>query len=153
VREPEPVTEPSRVNAARPQPGGAMTAVVAALTALVCVLLVRGVLDVPVFAPEGDGAFGDASTGLLATAAAAAALVATLLLHVLTLTTPQPERFFVWIVGLATAAMVLVPFTFSVATSAKVGSAAVYLVLGFAIGRLLTSVGRSAARPGPSRTW
>ncbi|MCX4647588.1 hypothetical protein ACWGDS_24705 [Streptomyces sp. NPDC055059] len=64
--------------------------------------LVRGVLGVAAFAPERDGAMGDASTGLLAGGAAVAALVATLLLHLLCLGTPQPGRFFAWIVTLAT---------------------------------------------------
>ena len=44
---------------------------------------------------------GDASTGVLAMGAALAALVATGLLHVLILATPQPGTFFVWIVTLA----------------------------------------------------
>ncbi|MET7926391.1 DUF6069 family protein [Streptomyces sp. NPDC005349] len=102
---------------------GLMTALVAALTAVAGVLLVRGVLGVAVFAPERDGAMGDASTGLLAGGAAVAALVATLLLHLLCLGTPQPGRFFAWIVTLATLVMVLLPFTTSVPLVTKAGTA------------------------------
>ncbi|WP_406455971.1 DUF6069 family protein [Streptomyces sp. NBC_00876] len=141
-----PRPQRSRIDAGRLWAGGAMTAVVAALTAVVGLLLIRGVLGVPVFAPEGDGAMGDASTGMLAVGAALAALVATGLLHVLMLATPQPGTFFVWIITLATAVMVLLPFTTSAQLDAKIGSAALYLVIGIAIGSLLSAAGRSAMR-------
>lgn len=136
----------TRVDAARLWAGGVMTAVVAALTAVVGVLLVRGVLGVPVFAPEGDGMMGDASTGLLAMGAALAALAATGLLHLLMLATPRPGTFFAWIVTLVTAVMVLLPFASSLPLDAKIGSAVLYLVIGVSIGSLLTAAGRSAAR-------
>ncbi|NUU21204.1 MAG: hypothetical protein HOV68_06770, partial [Streptomycetaceae bacterium] len=129
--------------------GGALSAVVAALTAVVAVLLVRGVLDIAVFAPEGHGAFGDASTGTLAAASAGAALVATLLMHLLLRAAPQPIRFFGWIVGLATAVMVLLPFTTDAEWSAKIGTAAVYLVIGVVIGSLLSAVGHGAVHRVP----
>ncbi|WP_406422603.1 DUF6069 family protein [Streptomyces sp. NBC_00873] len=138
-----------RVDAARLWAGGAMTAVIAALTAFVGVLLVRGVLDVPLFAPERDGAMGDASTGLLATGAGLAALAATALVHLLILTTRQPGTFFVCIVVLATAVMVLLPFTTSVPLDARIGSAAVCLAIGIVIGSLLSAAGRSAVRRSP----
>ncbi|MFI9776828.1 DUF6069 family protein [Streptomyces sp. NPDC051956] len=139
-----PPTPQSRVDARKIWSGGLMTALVAALTAVAGVLLVRGVLGVAVFAPEGDGAMGDASTGLLAGGAAVAGLVATLLLHLLCLGTPQPGRFFSWIVTLATLVMVLLPFTTSVAMVTKVGTAAVFLAVGLTIGVLLTPVARGA---------
>lgn len=135
-----------RVDAARLWAGGAMTAVVAALTAVVGLLLIRGVLGIAVFAPEGDGAMGDASTGVLAAGAALSALVATALLHLLILATPQPGTFFAWIVTLATAVMVLLPFTTSAPPAAMAGSAALYLAVGVTIGCLLSAAGRSAMR-------
>ncbi|MFG2561531.1 DUF6069 family protein [Streptomyces sp. NPDC048496] len=138
-----------RVDAARLWAGGAMTAVVAALTAVVGVLLVRGVLDVPLFAPKGDGVMGDASTGLLATGAGLAALAATALVHLLILATRQPGMFFVCIVVLATAVMMLLPFTTSAPLDAKIGSAAVCLAIGIVIGSLLSAAGRSAVRRSP----
>ncbi|MER5252240.1 DUF6069 family protein [Streptomyces sp. NPDC002855] len=139
------------VDAGRLWVGGLVTALVAALTAVVGLLLVRGVLGIPVFAPEGDGAMGDASTGLLAGSAALAALAATLLLHLLVLGTPQADRFFVWIVTLATVVMVLLPFTFSASLEAQIGTAAVYLAIGVAIGSLLSAVARGALRGGQGR--
>ncbi|GAA1911763.1 hypothetical protein GCM10009837_40420 [Streptomyces durmitorensis] len=136
----------SRVDAGRLWIGGLVTALVAALTAVVGLLLVRGILGIPVFAPEGDGAMGDASTGLLAGGAALAALAATLLLHLLMLGTPQAGRFLVWIVSLTTVVMVLLPFTFYASLEAQIGTAAVYLAIGVAIGSLLSAVARGAVR-------
>ncbi|MEV0493997.1 hypothetical protein [Streptomyces atratus] len=138
-----------RVDAARLWAGGVMTAVLAAFTAVVGVVLVRGVLDVPLFAPKGDGVMGDASTGLLATGAALAALAATALLHLLIVATSQPGMFFVGIVALATAVMVLLPFTMSIPLNAKIGTAAVCLAIGVAIGSLLSAAGRGAVRRSP----
>ena len=50
------------VDAGRLWAGGAATAVVAALIAVVGILLARGVFDVPVLAPKGEGTWGDADT-------------------------------------------------------------------------------------------
>ncbi|MEU6660143.1 DUF6069 family protein [Streptomyces sp. NPDC046821] len=136
----------SRVDARRIWSGGVMTAIVAALTAVAGVLLVRGVLGISVFAPEGEGAMGDASTGLLAGGSAAAALAATLLLYLLCLGTPQPGRFFAWIVSLATFVVVLQPFTTSADVVTKIGTAAVFAAVGLSIGMLLTPVARGAVR-------
>ncbi|MFD7866901.1 DUF6069 family protein [Streptomyces sp. NPDC057682] len=135
-----------RLDAARLWAGGAVTALVAALTAVVGLLLIRGVLGIPVFAPEGDGAMGDASTGVLAVGAAFSALLATGVLHLLILATPRPGTFFGWLVALATAVMVLLPFTTSAPLDARIGSAALYLVIGIAIGSLLSAAGRGAMR-------
>lgn len=135
-----------RLDAGKLWAGGLMTAVIAALTAVVALLLVRGVLGVPVFAPEGAGLMGNATTGTLAVGSAVAALVATALLNLLIVATPRPERFFAWIVGLATAVMVLLPFTTGLTWQAKLGTAGVYLVIGIAIGSLLSSVARGAVR-------
>jgi ABC-type Fe3+-siderophore transport system permease subunit len=143
-----PPTAP-RLDTARLWAGGVMTAGVAGFTAVVAVLLVRGVLDIPLFAPERDGAMVDASTGLLAGGAALVALAATALLHVLILSAPQPIRFFTWIVALVTAALVLLPFRTSAAMDSKVGTAVVHLAVGAAIGSLLSAVARGATRRAP----
>ena len=82
--------------------GGAATAVVAALIALVGILVCRWLFNIPVLAPRQDGAWGDASTAGYAIAAAAAALVATAIMHLLLIATPRPQMFFTWILGLAT---------------------------------------------------
>jgi len=91
--------------------GGAATAVVAALIALVGILVCRWLFNVPILAPRQDGAWGDASTAGYAIAAAAAALVATAIMHLLLIATPRPQMFFTWILGLATVIAVVYPFS------------------------------------------
>jgi len=82
------------VDAGRLWMGGLVTAVVAALVAVVGVLIARGLFDVPVLAPTGEGALGNASTARLALLAAVAAVAATGLMHLLLVSTPCPFRFF-----------------------------------------------------------
>jgi hypothetical protein len=144
------VTVPSdasrTVDAGRLWTGGVATALVAALVAVVGVLICRGLLNVPVLAPTDEGTFGSANTFRLAGLAALAALLATGLLHLLLLSTPQPGQFFTWIVALATVAAALAPFLTDADLDEKVATAAIYLAIGVAIGSLLSGVGRSAAR-------
>jgi hypothetical protein len=135
------------VDAGRLWTGGVATALVAALVALVGVLIARGLLDVPVLAPTDDGTLGNANTFRLAALAALAALLATGLLHLLLLSTPQPRRFFSWIMALATVAAALAPFLTDADLDEQVATAAIYLAIGVAIGSLLSGVARSAARP------
>jgi hypothetical protein len=130
---------PTVVDAGRLWAGGAATAVVAALVALVGVLVAEGPLDIvmvqPPLIPVGD------SFGLrYAVTAAVLALVATALAHLLVLTTPRPRSFFSWIVGLATIVGVVLPFTLDGTTSGRVATAVVDLVIGLAVLNLLNSV-------------
>ncbi|MEU4293569.1 DUF6069 family protein [Kribbella sp. NPDC026596] len=134
------------VNAARLWAGGGATAVVAALIALVGILIARGVFDVPVLAPKGEGTWGDADTPKYALFCGLAALVATGLLHLLLISTPRPLQFFSWIIMLATAAAALLPFVANGSTSSKVATGVINLVVGIAIGTLLSSSARSAMR-------
>jgi Family of unknown function (DUF6069) len=136
-----------RLDPGRLWTGGLATAVVAALVAVVGVLIARGVFDVPVLAPTGEGTLGDASTARLAGLAALAALLATGLLHLLLLSTPRPGRFFSWIVGLATVIAAILPFMTDAELSTQVATAAINLAIGLAIGSLLSGVARSAMRP------
>lgn len=96
---------PSRsVDAGRLWTGGVATALVAALVAVVGVLIARGLFDVPVLAPTGEGALGNAST-------------------------------------LRRAA-------FAAIADEKIATSAITLVVGLAIGSLLSGVARSAVRTG-----
>jgi hypothetical protein len=135
---------PRRIRFARLWAGGVVVALVAALAAAVALLLVRGVLDIPVFAPEQEGTMVPASTAQLALGSALAALAATAVLHLLMLATPQPGRFLGWIIALGTAAVMLLPFTSEASWEAKAGTAGVYLVIGVVIGTLLATVARTA---------
>jgi predicted anti-sigma-YlaC factor YlaD len=141
------------VNAGRLWAGGLAAAVIAALIAVVGILIARGIFDVAVLAPEGDGTWGDADTGRYALAAAVAALVATGLIHLLILFVPRYATFFGWIMVLATAVAVLAPFALDVETSAKVATALINLVLGVAIGSLIAGVARTAIQLPRSDTW
>jgi hypothetical protein len=134
----ERTSSPGRtVDAGQLWSGGAATAVVAALIALVGILVCRWLFNIPVLAPRQDGAWGDASTAEYAIAAAAAALIATAIMHLLLLSTPRSQMFFSWIIGLATVIAVVFPFSTTAPLSQKVATALINLVLGAAIGSLI----------------
>ena len=132
------------VNARQLWSGGVATALVAALIALVGILVCRWLFNVPVLAPRGDGVWGDASTAWYAIAAAAAALIATAIMHLLLLATPRPKMFFSWIVGLATVIAFVYPFTSTAPLSLKVATAVLNLILGAAIGSLISGTAARA---------
>ena len=164
-QEPEPEPEVQRrVDARTLWSGGAATAVVAALIALVGILVCRWLFTIPILAPQRDGAWGDASTVGYVFAAAAVALFATALMHLLLVSTPRPRVFFTWILGLATVIAVVFPFSTTAPVSQKLATGFVNLVLGIAIGTLLGEVSARATQrrvirrsypestPPPSRT-
>jgi hypothetical protein len=94
--------------------------------------------------------------------AAGAALAGTAIMHLLLLTTPRPQVFFGWIIALGTIVAVVFPFSTTAAVDQKFATALVNLVLGIAIGSLLSQVAGRAVRrrrpggyqssPPPSRT-
>ncbi|WP_409496815.1 DUF6069 family protein [Amycolatopsis sp. cmx-11-12] len=127
--------------------GGAATAAVAALVAVVGLLIARGLFDVAVLAPKGGGIWGNANTLTYALIAAAAALGATGLAHVLCVTTATPGQFFGWIMALVTLIAIVLPLTLSVRLDAKVTTALINLVIGLAITVLVSSTVTSARRP------
>jgi Family of unknown function (DUF6069) len=135
-----------RPDAAQFWAGAAATAVVAALIALVGILVSRWALGIPILAPTGDGAWGNAHTGEYALLAALAALIAAGLLYLLELGAPAPRVFFGWIVGLATLAAVVYPFSTSAPLEQKAATAIVNLILGIAIASLLSAVAARAIR-------
>jgi Family of unknown function (DUF6069) len=139
-----------RPDAAQFWAGGAATAVVAALIALVGILICRWTLHIPILAPAGDGAWGNAHTAEYALVAALIAILAAALLYLLVLGTPQPAMFFDWIMGLVTLAAVVYPFSTAAPLDQKAATAVVDLVLGIAIISLLTAVAaRAIRRPVP----
>jgi hypothetical protein len=147
----EPARTPRSIDAGTLWAGGAAAAFVAALVVVVGILVCRGIFDVPVLAPQGEGVWGDADTAKYAGGAALAALLATGVLHLLLLSTPRPGRFFGWIMTLATAAAVLAPFAVKASTESRIATAAINLALGIAIGTLVAASGRSAVRKGSLR--
>lgn len=138
--------------------GAVATAVVAALIALVGILICRWIFNIPILAPAGDGAWGNAHTAEYALVSAIIAILAAGLLYLLALGTPQPNMFFDWIMGLATLAAVVYPFSTSAPVDQKAATAVVNLVLGIAITSLLTATAAMAARrplppPRPRRRY
>lgn len=150
---PEPMGD-SRARTGRLDPtrlwsGGVATAVVAALLAIVGILLSRGVLDVPVLSPKGEGVWGNANTTTYALVAGLVALAATGLMQLLSVTTPRFQTFFSWIMVLLTAIAVVVPLSLPVDWESKLATAVINLVIGIAITAILNGVARSAWRVAP----
>lgn len=127
--------------------GGAVVAVVAALVAIACILVARGLAGVAIVAPKGDGVWGNANTLTYAVLSAAGALVATGLMHVLCLATPRPALFFGWIMALATLIAAVIPLTLDVDMPDRAGTAMLNLTIGLVITGLVSGVGRVARTP------
>ncbi|NMI00836.1 hypothetical protein HF526_26530 [Pseudonocardia sp. K10HN5] len=132
------------VNAGRLWSGGVATAVVAALIGLVGLLIARALLQIPYLAPVRAGALGDSRTIVLCVCAAIAALAATGLAHLLLVSTPSPMAYFGWIVGLVTAVAVVLPFLDTEPLTVRLATAVIHLVIGLAIGSLVTGAAVSA---------
>jgi hypothetical protein len=142
----------------RPDPvqiwaGGAATAIVAALIALVGVLICRWTLGIPILSPSSEGAWGNANTGVFVLVAALVALAATAVLHLLMLGTPEPNAFIGWIMGLITLAAVVYPFSTSAPLNQKIATAVVCLVLGVAIASLLSGIAARAVKVASRRDY
>ncbi|MBP2328775.1 hypothetical protein JOF56_009160 [Kibdelosporangium banguiense] len=148
------------VNAARLWASGLATAVVAALLAVVGILIARGVVEVAVLAPKGEGVWGNANTFTYAMLSALAALLATGMMHLLILAVAAPRQFFTWIMVLMTLIAVVLPLTLTVEIGGKIATAVINLAIGLAITIVLNTVAASArtvraGRPNdaPTRQW
>jgi hypothetical protein len=135
---PSPQPHGLRVDPRRLRSGGVATAVVAALVAVVGILVVRGVLDIAVLAPEGHGAWDTASMSSYAVGAAVVALVATGLMHLLLVSTPRPQAFFGWIMFLVAVVVAVWPFTTGADLAPQVATAVIDVVIVLAIWSLLS---------------
>jgi hypothetical protein len=135
-----------RVDAGRLWAGGAASAIVSALMALVGVLACRWLFNLSVLAPHQDGAFGAVHPTALILVAFAAALIATGLVHLLMVGTARPLMFFGWIVGLMTTIMAIFPFSTTAALDAKIATALVNLAIGAVIGMLVSGVAARSIR-------
>ena len=135
-----------RVDASRLWAGGAASAIVSALTALVGVLACRWLFNLSVLAPHQGGAFGAVHPTALILVAFAAALIATGLVHLLMVSTARPLMFFGWIVGLMTTIMAIFPFSTTAALDAKIATALVNLAIGAVIGMLVSGVAARSIR-------
>lgn len=150
-----PQAPTNRLDARKLWSGGAATAVVAGLIALVGILVARGLLDVAVLAPKGDGVWGNAATTTYVLVAAGVALAATGLLQLLAATTPRFNQFFTWVMVLLTAVAVILPLSLQAELASKITTAVINLVLGLAITGILNGVARSSIRraAAPRAPW
>lgn len=128
------------VDARRLWSGGLATACVAALVAVVGVLIARDVLGFGLSDPALVLSVGDSFTVDYALTAFLLALVATGLAHALSVSTPRPQAFFGWIVGLATVAAAVVPFAREGSLGGQISVCVINLVIGMSIGSLLSTV-------------
>jgi Family of unknown function (DUF6069) len=141
-----------QIDAGRLWAGGAATAVVAALIAVVGEAIANNVLDVRLVRPAVLLPVSDNRMLNYAVTAFLLALAATGLAHLLSLAAPRPQVFFAWIVGLCTVAAVALPFAFDASLAAKLGTAIINLIIGLAIGTLLTAtLARTVVDP--ERSW
>jgi hypothetical protein len=132
------------VNTVRLWSGGLATAVVAVLVILVSTLLIRGVMGIPVLAPEEAGYLGDVGSVLYALMAGVVALLATALMQMLLLSAPRPRAFFGWIIGLVTAVAAFTPFTQGAELPSQILTGMMNVAAGIAIATLLNSVAKTA---------
>jgi Family of unknown function (DUF6069) len=135
-----PVDERTVVDRPRLWAGGVATSVVAALAGFVGVLLTRDVLGVRLHAPPvllGPPSLLAASWAFTA---ACAGMASTGILLALLMSTPRPRTFFTWIIVLLTATAVALPFAQDAPASSRFASALINIVIGIAIGTLLTGV-------------
>lgn len=134
--------ERSEIDAGRLWAGGAATAVVAALVAIVGLLVARGLLDIAVLVAQSEGAWHTASTVSYAAGAAAGALVATALMHVLALTTPRPTLFFGWILFLIGVVVGVWPFTTGAELEEQIATAVLDVIIVIAVWSLVDGTAR-----------
>ncbi|BCJ35276.1 hypothetical protein Athai_27790 [Actinocatenispora thailandica] len=109
--EPEPARPRSAAtfSATRLWTGGVVTAVIAALLAVVGFLIVGNVLGQSVLGVKPGGDPFAPSMLAYAFSGAVAALLATAVMHLLLVGTPRPLFYFGWIGALCTAILVLIP--------------------------------------------
>ena len=134
-----------RPDAARLWSAGLATALVAALTGLVGILVVRAV-GIWAYAPKDFGTFGDSTTVVLCAGAALAALAATGLVQLLILSTPRPIAYFGWIVGLLTVVAAVLPLLAGGPLAVLLAEAIIYVVIGVVIAVLVANAAGSALR-------
>jgi uncharacterized protein DUF6069 len=126
--------------------GGAATALIAALVAVAGMLIARGLCRVAALAPKSDGIWGNANTATYALLAAAAALLATGLIHLLSVTTPAPSQFFGWTMALLTLIAVVLPLTIGADPGGRIATAIINLAIGVEVTVLVHVTAASARR-------
>ncbi|GAA1455686.1 DUF6069 family protein [Williamsia maris] len=141
-RAPKPPRRGPRINAGLFAGGVLATAVVTALAAWLVAWIIRVISQritetgkLGVWNPVAQDEYWFAVVGALC------ALLAGALWYVLQLTTPSPDQFFGWIVGLLIVAAVLLPLLLSQEWTSAIGTAVMHLVIGLPILFLVRAMG------------
>jgi hypothetical protein len=122
--------------------GAGLTAAIAAMSALVGLLLIRSVLDIPVLVSSSHPL--DVTAYALVTAAIVigASALYNLMLHV----APHPTTYYGALAAVGTALAVLLPFTVPVAIVSQAALAALNLLIGLVIAFLIPMAAVRARR-------
>ena len=125
--------------------GVVMTGVVTGLAAWLVSWIIRAIAqrvneagNLGVWNPLSQDEYWFAITGFLCALAGGA------LWYVLYLTTPSPNQFYRWIVGLLIAAAVIIPLVLSAQISTGISTAVVHLVIGLPVLSLIPAMGEKS---------
>lgn len=143
-KQPKQRQRPS-INAGLYAGGVVMTGVVTGLAAWLVAWIIRAIAqrvneagNLGVWNPLAQDEYWFAITGFLCALAGGA------LWYVLYLTTPSPNQFYRWIVGLLIAAAVIIPLVLSAQISTGIGTAVVHLVIGLPVLSLIPAMGEKS---------
>ena len=126
--------------------GALATVVVCALIGLVAAFLLGEVFELDLQSPPD--LFGSGSDMVAWTVMGGLfALIASVVLHLLVMSTPRPRTFFGWVVALATVILAAAPFAGDFEAVPAALAALVWIIIGIATWSLLTGVlGRTLVR-------
>jgi hypothetical protein len=113
--------------------------------AIVGLLVIRDLLDVPVLRRADGKDLVQATTLWYIVVVVVWTALATGLLHVLLRISPRPFTFYRWIAGLVVVACALVPLTFEASTETRIATALLHLAVGGVVAMLVAGVGRTVA--------
>jgi len=123
--------------------GVVMSGVVTGLAAWLAAFIIRAIVDqvnesgkYGIWNPVARDEYWFAVVGFLCALAAGA------LWYVLQISTPSPDQFYTWIVGLLVAAAVIIPLVLSAQVSVKIGTAVMHLIIGLPLLTLIPAMGR-----------
>lgn len=130
--------------------GVVMSGVVTGLAAWLAAFIIRAIVDqvnesgkYGIWNPVARDEYWFAVVGFLCALAAGA------LWYVLQISTPSPDQFYTWIVGLLVAAAVIIPLVLSAQVSVKIGTAVMHLIIGLPLLTLIPAMGRKTTnQPG-----
>jgi hypothetical protein len=138
----------------RPGPfwaGVVATAVVSGLVGLLGTLVAKNILSIDVLSPTWVP--GSTDVRRFTALGVLTAIVGGALLYLLYVATPAPMQFFLWIVGLLTAAGAVVPFSENATTKEQLTTALIIVLIGISVMALLSGVAaRTSQRPADDLT-